>query len=535
MVVWADEATRYYGTISARGGAQAGNGSQVEVSGKQYLDFNGAVDAAAPMGKNGTLLLDPTNIFISDGGDSYTDPILFDDPSGGDTTIDAYSLMYTSADVTLQATNNITVNDNLTVGSPSSPTAAYSLTMQAGNSIILNAGIITTGGAVTLSANDNTGGYASGTGTVTGNSSGSISTDGGDITISGTEVTLNGSVDAGDGSLTVTSVNGITLSNVGYVSSLTATNTGSGDISIDLQVEHDTLFNDITNANGDVSITADYDIILGGTIDTPNGDVSLVSGQGIIDSHNGGPDIIAKHLEMVAQNGIGSDDPLETKVSTLSAANYSSGDIRIVNTGGLQIDRLHNEAVAGNVTLENYGAIHTANGATGALLHAAGDFTLTAHSPLIIGTAGITTAGGSINLTAGGWGWGNTLLIFGDLTAGGDINLTAGDFIYWPGGIVLAPDFGIFWGGSVTLNANGGNGDICYTLNPGFINPLGDMTNTVQGSFAGVLAGADSGYPTGGLTGGPAEEDNNQKKDQRIEETNGGPESEKTPVHVYCN
>src|SRR5450756_2070568 len=37
VIVWADEATRAYGTISARGGAQGGNGGFIETSGHQYL------------------------------------------------------------------------------------------------------------------------------------------------------------------------------------------------------------------------------------------------------------------------------------------------------------------------------------------------------------------------------------------------------------------------------------------------------------------------------------------------------------------
>ena len=43
VVVWADEITRYYGSISAKGGSQGGNGGFVEVSGKGWLDFNGVV------------------------------------------------------------------------------------------------------------------------------------------------------------------------------------------------------------------------------------------------------------------------------------------------------------------------------------------------------------------------------------------------------------------------------------------------------------------------------------------------------------
>jgi len=65
-IVWADELTRFYGTIRARGGMNGGDGGFVEVSGKELLVFVGEVDASAPLGNPGTLLLDPKNITISD-------------------------------------------------------------------------------------------------------------------------------------------------------------------------------------------------------------------------------------------------------------------------------------------------------------------------------------------------------------------------------------------------------------------------------------------------------------------------------------
>ena len=68
VVVWSDDITRFHGSISARGGAQGGNGGMVEVSGKQHLLFAGAADTSAPFGTLGTLLLDPTVLHIRDTG-----------------------------------------------------------------------------------------------------------------------------------------------------------------------------------------------------------------------------------------------------------------------------------------------------------------------------------------------------------------------------------------------------------------------------------------------------------------------------------
>ena len=64
VIVWSDEVTRVFGSISARGGAAGGNGGFVETSG-HYLDMRGYVDTRAPNGATGTFLLDPTDIYIA--------------------------------------------------------------------------------------------------------------------------------------------------------------------------------------------------------------------------------------------------------------------------------------------------------------------------------------------------------------------------------------------------------------------------------------------------------------------------------------
>jgi len=67
IAVWSDQDTAAYGTFTARGGPNGGNGGTVETSGP-YLDVNGIqdVDTSAPMGQAGTWLLDPAEITITD-------------------------------------------------------------------------------------------------------------------------------------------------------------------------------------------------------------------------------------------------------------------------------------------------------------------------------------------------------------------------------------------------------------------------------------------------------------------------------------
>jgi len=63
-IVWSDSLTRMTGGITARGGANGGDGGLVEVSGKDLLVFTGIVDAGSDLGQAGELLLDPKNIIV---------------------------------------------------------------------------------------------------------------------------------------------------------------------------------------------------------------------------------------------------------------------------------------------------------------------------------------------------------------------------------------------------------------------------------------------------------------------------------------
>lgn len=68
VIVWADDTTRAYGRIEARGGINGGDGGFVETSGKRYLDVAGIeVDASATIGQSGMWLLDPNNVTIVHG------------------------------------------------------------------------------------------------------------------------------------------------------------------------------------------------------------------------------------------------------------------------------------------------------------------------------------------------------------------------------------------------------------------------------------------------------------------------------------
>ncbi|MEQ8426956.1 MAG: filamentous hemagglutinin N-terminal domain-containing protein [Gammaproteobacteria bacterium] len=170
IIVWADDWTKYYGSITATGGSLSGNGGFVEVSGKEFLDFNGQVDTSAENGAFGTLLLDPRNLEITDAGsktdligavgdDSQSHTYAFtEDPStditgaSGITSATIESLLDTN-NVFLQANNDITVTDDIDTVTAGN-TGDFGLTLEAGRSILINNDIILRG-SFTATANSN--------------------------------------------------------------------------------------------------------------------------------------------------------------------------------------------------------------------------------------------------------------------------------------------------------------------------------------------------------------------------------------------
>ncbi|HAJ56732.1 MAG TPA: hypothetical protein DCL35_03055, partial [Candidatus Omnitrophica bacterium] len=123
--------------IDVSAGAIAGNAGYIEVSAFDQLGFYGILNGHAPPGYNvATVLFDPLNIIIS-----------VSDPSTPDTEyISVSSLQSATADIYLQADNDITLADDLYI-----PNAGTSLTLEAGRNIWINANLIVNGG-ITLYA-----------------------------------------------------------------------------------------------------------------------------------------------------------------------------------------------------------------------------------------------------------------------------------------------------------------------------------------------------------------------------------------------
>jgi len=137
VAVWSDGATTFNGAITARGGAQGGNGGFVETSGAISVAVaTGSVDTLAPSGTTGTWLLDPTDILVAANTPGAIDP---------------GALGQSTSDVVLQATGDVTFNSPVTM-----VRTGLAITVKAGDTITVGpaATISTVGGNITLSAND---------------------------------------------------------------------------------------------------------------------------------------------------------------------------------------------------------------------------------------------------------------------------------------------------------------------------------------------------------------------------------------------
>ena len=122
IVVWSDATTVVEGTLSARGGPEAGNGGFIETSGKQLtLTDTASVNTLAPKGKTGVWLLDPVDWTIAN--------------AGGNETPAQVSTSLATTDRIITATNDINVNDPLTWSTP------QALTLDAGHDVNVNAAI----------------------------------------------------------------------------------------------------------------------------------------------------------------------------------------------------------------------------------------------------------------------------------------------------------------------------------------------------------------------------------------------------------
>lgn len=252
-------------TIDVSGGAQGGNGGQVEVSAPEMSAIHSKIDGHAAVGSiGGKLLIDPKNILLGAGTAPVTpDTLVLNDVS-------AYSTM---SDISLQAIFDIVLN---TLWSLPDPGKAVTLTLQAGRNITLNDGSgidagknwsvnMTAGTELTSAANrvaGQDGIYLHGNsfiqtqnGSITLSAANEVLVDTGDIDV----VRGNGIRTLGGGSINVTTQFGDINSggnSTGYIFSR-----GVNFYSVNTDPTLDLLGGISTAAGGDVNLTAGGNVI----------------------------------------------------------------------------------------------------------------------------------------------------------------------------------------------------------------------------------------------------------------------------------
>ncbi|HHJ15163.1 MAG TPA: filamentous hemagglutinin N-terminal domain-containing protein, partial [Gammaproteobacteria bacterium] len=478
VIVWADDVTRYYGNITARGGSNAGDGGFVEVSGKVHLVFRGGVDTTAANGKMGRLLLDPTDLIISD-TPTGTEDGLIDSfgtvpfGAGGVTaTIGAGTLeALTTTNISLQATNSITIEklttnkggtpDELTLstnGTVEFLTGAGGFTMNTGDTIR----IAGTGSLRIDAIGSTSGGTGSGSVQV-----GGVVTNGAgaDVTVSGTDVTVGSITTAGAGSsVTLSGTTSVTVDGAITTADVTASGTASGGIAITATTGSITLNNNLTTGNATVADAAGVTTATSGNIDLTA--VTGISGAGTVTTGNASVDATTDDAADTATSGT-----ITLNVTGAGDVGLSTADALTTGSATVTTETSANEvATVGDIVVTSADRVN--NGTPGTALDVSFG-TASGSSSNTVGALSITTDGGAgalgeILVTSG------EALNLGVLNAGtGDIGVSsastineavndATDNIVTTGAVTLAGATGI---GNISTLDMGGVTDL--TLNTG--------------------------------------------------------------------
>ena len=520
VIVWADEITRFHGTLVARGGAEGGDGGFAEVSGKESLVFRGNAELSATSGAAGKLLLDPRNITVATGGtddlagdtgdDGDPNTYAFAEDPGDDVTIDPGTItgiLDGGTSVILQAHNDITI-DNEIDGSGSG-TAGGGLTLQAGDDILVNANVLTKDGAIQLTAGD---GGATPTG------------DNGDDAPQG-ELTIAAgvTVSAGDAAVTLASTADMNL--LGTVSGNSITADSGGDLTVGT----------LNAGAGDISLTATGGAILAGASSSITGNKLTASGTAIgtstdrlstnvssLDATSTAGGIFvteADDLTLTADATGGAVDVQTNGDLTVGTLDADTGDIFLTATGGAILAGASHSITGNKLTASgtaigtstdglstNVSSLEVTSTAGGIFVTEADDLALTASATggavnvqTTNGALTVTSATGTgVTLTAAGAG--NGLTVSGLVNGGtSDVTLSADGAVTVNAGVTSTTgNVSLSGGTSVTVNSgvSSTSGDVtlsggnAVTVNSGVTSTSGDISVAATGNNGSITLSA---------------------------------------------
>jgi len=481
---WADETTRFHGNISATGGNFGGNGGFVEVSGKQNLIFRGFVDVTANQGTPGTILFDPKNIIIADGGTDDVDlNNAFNENPTVDVTFDADNITGLSGDVILEANNDITVDE------PIESNFISNLELRAGRSININANIsinpfpisgvsgniILTGNYDSADVNNRVPGAAE----INMSSGTELNTSSGDIAPGGNiEISLGSLGEIGDITLAALTSGG---------GKINITNNGGG---INILDSVSSTGDTISISGGSVTLIADWDIntfdIYSNSTGGAGGKINLTSSKGAINTgslnssagYPGGGG--GGSITLIAAEDIGTSDINSSADSYGNGGNINlTSDNGAINTGSLNSTSTSSNSTA---TSGNGGAI---------AVNADGNINITAITSYSDGSG----QGGQVKLTSDN----GTIDILGNLFSysnggnGGEIILSAKGNIFL-GNVDMS---GNHIHGNIKTYGSTTGGNINLNSESGMINSGSLSSNSDQGTGGAISLTAAENISTG--------------------------------------
>ncbi|MFN7558368.1 MAG: beta strand repeat-containing protein, partial [bacterium] len=440
VIYWSDHGTSYSGHTDVGAYGTSGHGGFIEVSGRDWLGYNGSFNALAVGGRAGTLLLDPTDMEIRnalDDGVTGASPFNGTGPAMSILNVATLQTALGTGNVIIQSSGGTGGNGDITFVDAVAWNNANSLTVNASRhlmvnntitntgtgNITLNANIATTGD-LTINNNITTGGSITGlarrnltlaaTRTLTTGAAGALSLQAANGVTTGTgNLNLNGNLSVGTGALTLTS--GIN----GTRPNWTATNTNlvpqSGTFgTVLIQGFQDLTLNRAMSAAGNVTLLAfrDLNLPLGSNITTSAaGSISLRAANANIAGT--GNLTLASNLS-VANGG----NLTLTSGANGTRPNWTATNTNLTVNGGTSFT---------NITIQGFQDI-TLNRA----INAAGNIGVQAFRDLNLplGSDITTSAGGSISLQAANAninGTGNLNLASNvSVGLGGNLTLTSG-------------------------------------------------------------------------------------------------------------
>lgn len=462
VITWADGVNFFEqgATISVRGGSEAGDGGFIELSGND-VRYRGTVDASAPNGAIGTMLLDPTDIVIAGGVEQADDGELAAGTPGGEAsgeisfgidnstfTISEAAIESTNANIILEATNSITVTgtfDNDADGAGTADPGTNTVLIAGGNSLTLRTrndtgdgttGIDLTAGG-TLSALEF---KTTGAGTIT-IATGDDGVGGGGGATGEAPITV-GILTTGTGSITIAAEGALTVSGALTTGDVTASGTPtgdidlttvSGDITIDAAVTTGTATVDgllaaVTAESGEITVTAGTGGVIEGTASLVTGNATVTFAAGFDDTATVG-DITLSANEVskdgtlaftvtlgTASSGGGTDTVGVLTVTTDGVG--AAGEIRITSGSDLKLGLVSATGEGASIDIALTGVV-------GAALFVSQSMT-TAASTTTLGDITLTTSDGNITIGLFDETIGAGEIVDVNLSAAGAVSITAG-------------------------------------------------------------------------------------------------------------